>query len=156
MPRLERLSEIQRKNMLYFPCHEHASAPWSPLRQALSQSKVALVTTAGLHVRGDRPFRSGDPSYRVIPSHADANDILQSHASIGFDHTAIYRDINIAFPLDRLRELAEQGTVGRLAAQYYSFMGAQRNPQKIIEQSAPEVARRLQDEHVDVVLLTPI
>ena len=156
MPRLEQLSEIQRKNMLYFPCHEHESAPWSPLRHELSQSKVALVTTAGLHVRGDSPFRSGDPSYRIIPSHVDANDVLQSHASIGFDHTAIYRDLNIVFPMDRLQELAEQGVVGCLAAQYYSFMGAQRNPQKLIDQSGPEVARLLRDENVDVVLLTPI
>lgn len=156
MPRLEHLSEMQRKNMLYFPCFEHDTTPWAPLRRELSQSRVCLVTTAGLHVRGERPFRIGDPSYRIIPSHVQASDILQSHASIGFDHTGVYRDINVAFPIDRLRELAAEGTVGSLAAHYYSFMGAQRNPQQIVDHSGPEVARLLQEEQVDLVLLTPI
>ncbi len=82
--------------------------------------------------------------------------MVQSHASIGFDHTGIYRDINLAFPLDRLRELAEAGTIGSLAANYYSFMGAQRNPTKLIEETAPEVARLLNEEEVDAVLLVPI
>jgi D-proline reductase (dithiol) PrdB len=156
MPRLEHLSEMQRKNMLYFPCFEHDTTPWAPLRQDLSQSKISLVTTAGLHVRGDQPFRSGDPSYRIIPSHVQACDILQSHASIGFDHTGVYRDINITFPIDRFRELATEGTIGRLATCYYSFMGAQRNPQPIVDRSGPEVARLLREEQVDLVLLTPI
>jgi len=156
MPRLEQLSEIQRKNLLYFPCHEHDDTPWTPLRKPLSQSKLALVTTAGLHVRGDTPFASGDPSFRVIPASVEVRDVVQSHASIGFDHTGIYRDLNLAFPIDRLRELVADGTVGSLAAHYYAFMGAQRNPQQIIDDSAPQVAGLLKQEGVDVVLLTPI
>ena len=156
MPRLEQLSEIQRNNLLYFPCHEHDDTPWTPLGKPLSQSKLALVTTAGLHVRGDAPFASGDPSFRAIAANVEARDIVQSHASIGFDHTGIYRDLNLAFPIDRLRELAAEGAVGSLATQYYAFMGAQRNPQKMIDESAPEVAALLNQEGVDVVLLTPI
>ena len=122
----------------------------------LSQSKLTLVTSAGLHLRGDRPFRGGDTSYRVIPSSAQAADIIESHTSIGFDHSGVYRDINLAFPIDRLRELAGQGTIGSLADNYYSFMGAQRDPRKIIEESGPEVARILRSQDVDVALLVPI
>ena len=156
MPKLDQLSEIQRQSALFFPCLEHDDAPWATFKQKLSQSKLGLVTTAGLHLRGDKPFEGGDPSYRLIPSDASANDVVQSHASIGFDHTGIYRDINLAFPLDRLRELAVTGTIGSLAANYYSFMGAQRDPTKIIEETAPEVARLLKREEVDAVLLVPM
>ena len=155
MPRLEELSEALRKSALMFPCIEHDDSPFTPLRKDLSQAKLALVTSAGLHLRSDRPFGRGDPSFRVIPSSTQAKDILQSHSSIGFDHTPFYKDGNVSFPVDRLRELQEQGAIGSLSENYYSFMGAQRDPTKIIEESAPEVARRLASEGVDVVLLTP-
>ena len=156
MPRLDQLSEVQRQSALYFPCMEHDDAPWAAMAKELSQSKLTLVTSAGLHLRGDRPFRGGDASYRVIPSSSKAADIIESHTSIGFDHSGIYRDINLAFPIDRLRELAGQGTIGSLADDYYSFMGAQRDPRKIIEESGPEVARILRSQGVEVALLVPV
>ena len=159
MPKLSVLSEIQRKSMLMWPCVEHDDAPWTPMAKPLYDSKVALVTTAGLHVRGDKPFISahngGDTSFRIIPRGAGAADILQSHTSIGFDHTGIYRDINVTFPIDRLQEMVEQGKIGSLSDNYYSFMGALRDVTGIIEESGPEVARRLKAEGVEVVLLTP-
>jgi D-proline reductase (dithiol) PrdB len=159
MPRLERLSEIYRQMLASFPCVERDTAPWQPMRQELSQSKLALVTSAGLHLRGDRPFisnpKGGDTSYRVIPATATAVEMTQSHSSIGFDRTAIYQDINVTFPIDRLRELVARGVIGSLGPNNYSFMGALRDPRGIVQETGPEVARRLKDEGVDVVFLTP-
>lgn len=159
MPRLATLSEVQRRTLEFFPCLEHDTAPWVALAPALARSRVALVTTAGLHLREDRPFNRDDPggesSYRVIPSDCNPAEVVQSHFSIGFDHTGIYRDLNVTFPVDRLRELAERGVIGSVSANYYSFMGALRDPGRVIAETGPEVARRLKDEGVDVVLLTP-
>jgi D-proline reductase (dithiol) PrdB len=159
MPRLATLSAINRQSLLSFPCVESATTPWSPLQKPLSQAKISLVTSAGLHLRHDKPFigdpKGGDTSYRVIPSTAKSADVLQSHVSIGFDHTAIMRDLNVTLPIDRVRELVDKGIVGSLAENYYSFMGALRNPKPLIEVTGPEVASRLTDEGVDLVLLTP-
>jgi D-proline reductase (dithiol) PrdB len=159
MPRLETLSEINRQAMRSFPCLEPDMTPWSPLHKPLSQSKISLVTSAGLHLRDDKPFigdpKGGDTSYRIIPSTAKAADILQSHVSIGFDHTAIMRDLNVTLPMDRVRELVDKGIIGSLAENYYSFMGALRNPKPLIEATGPEVANRLKDEGVDLVFITP-
>lgn len=159
MPRLETLSELNRNVLQSFPCVESDTTPWQLLRQALSESTLALVTSAGLHLKNDTPFvtdpKQGDTSYRIIPSTAMASDIVQSHTSIGFDRTAIYQDLNVSFPMDRLRELVDKGVIGRLAPNFYSFMGALRNPRGLIEDSGPAVARRLQDEGVDAVFLTP-
>jgi len=159
MPRLERLSDIYRQMLTSFPCLERDSAPWQPMRQELRQSKLALVTSAGLHMRGDKPFisdpKGGDASYRLIPATARATEITQSHASIGFDRTAIYQDINVTFPIDRLQELVVRGVIGSLASHHYSFMGALRNPQRIVAETGPEVAQLLKNDGVDVVLLTP-
>jgi len=159
MPRLETLSEMLRQVLLSFPCLEYDTTPWTPVQQKLAHSTLALVTTAGLHLRGDAPFISdpqgGDASYRVIPVTAKASDILQSHVSIGFDHTAFYRDMNVTLPLDRMHELVQRGVLGKLAPHAYSFMGAIRNPRRLLEETGPEVAQHLQNEGVEVVLLTP-
>ena len=159
MPRLETLSEVQRRTLEFFPCLENDAAPWTAPSNSLAQSRVALVTTAGLHRRDDQPFArdaaGGEASYRVIPSDCHPADVVQSHFSIGFDHTGIYRDLNVTFPIDRLRELQERGVVGSLASNYYSFMGALRDASRVIEETGPEVARRLREEGVDVALLTP-
>ena len=155
MPRLEDLSEVARQAHLNFPAFEHDDSPFAPLRTPLSEAKLALVTTAGLHLRDDVPFASGEGTYRVIPSGAEARDIIQSHTSIGFDRTAIYRDLNVSFPVDRLRELVDRGVVGRLSDCFYSFMGAQRSPTVIEGETGPEVGRLLLDEGVEAVLLTP-
>ena len=160
MPRLATLSEVQRRMLQMFPCMEHDDSPWTPMRKPLSESRVALVTSAGLHLRDDKPFitdhqRGGDHSYRVLPRRTPASDIIQSHVSIGFDHTGIYRDINVTYPIDRLEELQEQGVIGSLADDYYSFMGALRDAAKVYSETGPEVARKMQDDGVEVVLLTP-
>ena len=159
MPRLEVLSEVQRRMLEFFPCMEFDDTPWTPLSKPLSESRAAIVTTAGLHLRGDQPFNrdhpGGESTYRIIPADADPADIVQSHFSIGFDRTAIYRDLNVTFPVDRLRELAAQGSIGGIAPNHCSFMGALRDCTAIAERTGPEAAQRLRDEGVDLALLTP-
>lgn len=159
MPRLEILSAVQRRMLEFFPCMEFDDTPWTPLGKPLAQCRVAVVTTAGLHLRDDKPFNrdqpGGESTYRVIPADTEPADIVQSHFSIGFDRTAIYRDINITFPIERMRELAARGVIGGPAPNHYSFMGALRDCAVIAEQTGPEVARRLQAEGVDLVFLTP-
>jgi len=155
MPRLDRLPQINRNTLITFPAQVNDTAPFAPLVKPLAECRVAIVTTAGLHQRADRPFGPGDPSYRVIPSDTPTADVLQSHTSIGFDRVPLMRDINISFPIDRLRELVARGEVGALAPNCYSFMGAQREVTRIVSDSGPAVGRRLRDEGVDAVLVTP-
>ena len=155
MPRLQDLTEVARQSQINLPAFEHDDAPFAPLTKPLSESKLAMVTTAGLHVQGDKPFSNGDQSYRVIPSSTPGSKIIQSHTSIGFDRTAFMRDINISFPIDRLRELVDQGKLGSLAENFYSFMGANRDPKEMEKETAPELGKRMLAEGVDAVFLTP-
>ena len=155
MPRIEDLSEIQRQTLLNFPCFEYNDAPFVRLDKPLRQVRLALVTTAGMHLREDKSFTAGDQSYRVIRSDASASDIIQSHNSIGFDRTAVYRDLNVTFPIDRLRELVEWGVIESTTATYYSFMGAQTKPNRILEETGPEAARLLLKDGADAAILTP-
>lgn len=155
MPRLDHLPEISRNSLLTLPVPQNETAPFTPLRRPLADCRLAVVTTAGLHLRGDRPFRGADPSYRVIPATSRTDEVVQSHASIGFDRVPVIRDLNVTLPLDRLRELVARREVGRFGPNCYSFMGAQRDWSRIEQETGVEVAARLADEGVDVVLLTP-
>jgi len=129
--------------------------PCAPLRKPLNESRVAIVTTAGLHLPSQPPFdndvRGGDTSYRVIPNDADVSTLLEAHRSETFDHAAVQADPNLAFPLDRLREMGLPP-----APRHLSFMGSISAPGRLIAESAPEAAQLLVDDAVDVALLVPI
>jgi D-proline reductase (dithiol) PrdB len=118
----------------------------------LNQRRVAIVSTAGLHRRDDRPFTL-DPGdyYRVIPGDIQANDLVMSHVSTNFDRTGFQQDWNVVFPLDRLRELAREGVIGSVADFHYSFMGVH-DPMSV-ETEARAVARLLKKDRADGVLL---
>ena len=155
MPRLDRLPEASRKAVLALPVQAHATAPFVRPPRPLAGCRLAIVTAAGLHRRGDRPFTPGEQGYRVIPASTPPADILQSHTSIGFDRTAILRDLNVTFPIERLHELVGDRVIGGLAPNHYSFMGALRDVAKLEGESGPEVARRLREDGAEAVLLTP-
>ncbi len=155
MPRLEGLSDLSRNSILALPVDLNESAPFTPLTKPLRDCTIALVTSAGIHAREDKPFRKFDPSYRVIPRQADLSNLIGTHTSIGFDRVPMQRDLNVVFPLDRLRELSERGVIGAMSDHCYSFMGAQRDLSVVKEETGPEVAKQLLTEGIDAVVLTP-
>jgi len=155
MPRLDRLPQINRNNLLMLPVQVNDAAPFTRPARPLAACRLTIVTTAGLHRRGDRPFGPGEQTFRVIPADTPVTDIVQSHTSLGFDRVPIMRDINISFPVDRLRELVARGDLGGVASNHYSFMGAQRELTRIERETGFEVGRRLREEGVDAALITP-
>ncbi len=120
----------------------------------LAERRVVLISTAGLHKRGDRPFQPGDGSYRVIPAEAPAADLVMSHISVNFDRTGFQQDHNVVFPIDRLRELVADGTIGSMASVHYSFMGA--FPPEAAQPHAKHLAGLLKADKVDAALLVPV
>jgi D-proline reductase (dithiol) PrdB len=115
--------------------------------------RVAIISTAGLQRRGDRPFGLGAGDYRVIPLEA-AGDVVISHISTNFDRTGFQQDTNIMFPIDRLKEMAEAGSIGSVADYHYSFMGA--SDPADMEEAADQIAGLLKQDQVDAILLVPV
>lgn len=120
----------------------------------LAGSTVAIVTTAGLHRAEEERFGLLDPGYRVLPG--DDADLRMSHNSQNFDRTGVMLDRNVAYPVDRLAEMAAEGTIGAVAPSHVSFMGAQDDLSTILLDTGPAAARFLLDQGTDVVLLTPV
>lgn len=138
---------------------EAVAVPWAPLRTPLPQASVALVTTAGVHLASDPPFDMddplGDPSFRVIPADVPRASITITHRY--YDHAAADRDLNVVLPVDRLRELVEEGRIGAVAPRMYGFMGHVdgRHLATLMERTALDVAARLVADQADAVFLTP-
>ena len=114
MVRLNTLPHADRAHLQAKPLPEVGKTAWQPSR-ALSESRVALLTTSGIGLRSDQRFELRDTTYRVIPGEVEAKDLVMSHASVNFDRTAFQLDLNVAFPIDRLRELEAGGEIGSLA-----------------------------------------
>ncbi|HVC52632.1 MAG TPA: glycine/sarcosine/betaine reductase selenoprotein B family protein [Stellaceae bacterium] len=151
--RLEKLPAETAKRLSELPCPDFKTTPWVA-GKPLAERRVAIVSSAGLTVRGDRVFRGRDADYRAIPSTTQANELLCSHISINFDRNGFQEDWNVVFPLDRLNELAAERAIGSVAAAHYSFMGAT-DPVEMVD-GAREVAGKLKADNVDAVLLTSV
>src|SRR6202521_4572867 len=149
MTRLTDLLPAQAQRLAELQCPDFATRPWVT-GPALSQRRVAIVSSAGLVVRGENPFRGRDPDYRAIPADTKPEELLISHISINFDRTGFQEDWNVAFPLDRLKELAPDGVIGSVARTHYSFMGAT-DPVEM-ESHARELAGRLKQDQVAAVI----
>ena len=136
--------------------------PWTPLRKPLADCTVALISSAGMALTGDRPFDQdgerrnpwwGDPTYRVLPAATVTGDTRLYHLHI--DPAPASEDMNCLFPIERLNELAVAGEIGQAALRHYSIMGYILDPEQLLCETTPAIIRHLREDAVDVVLLAP-
>jgi D-proline reductase (dithiol) PrdB len=129
--------------------------PWTPFTKRLGESRVAVVTTGGFHLPDQPGFDCdrGDPSFREIPADTDLGRLAITHTH--YDTRDARRDPNILLPLDRLRELVEEGAIRSLAPTHYSLMGFIPQIATLVEVTAPAIAAGLRREEVDALVLTP-
>ena len=155
MVRLTDLPDYEREHLLSKVQPPLGPQVWTNQKKPLSQMRVALITTAGLHFRDEEAFGFADATFRPIAGEENANNLIMSHSSANFDRSGFADDVNLVFPIDRIKELERAGTIGSVAGVHYSFMGAGLEPTKY-EQSADQVAHLLKQDQVDAVLLTPV
>ncbi len=154
MVRLDDVSPEEKKLLLSLPCPTFETSPWVS-GPPLKERRLAVITTAGLHTRNDRPFQM-DPNdfYRVIPGNAEANDLVMSHLAASFDRSGFQRDWNVVFPLDRLREMEQEGEIGSLADFHYSVSSVHKPEEFQI--CCQEIAGLLKKDNVNAALLLPV
>ncbi|MFT7578223.1 MAG: D-proline reductase (dithiol) PrdB, partial [Alphaproteobacteria bacterium] len=153
MVRLTDYDDISQDYYTSMEMPHFASTPWVTPKP-IAEARVAIISTAGLQRRGDRPFSVNSADYRLLPSDTPAADLEISHISTNFDRSGFQQDHNVALPIDRLNEFAAEGKIGSVASIHYSFMGAT-HPDKL-ERAASQLAGLLKQDQVDAVLLVPI
>jgi D-proline reductase (dithiol) PrdB len=136
--------------------------PWTPLANPLSQTTLALVTSAGISLKTDPPFDMerekreaiwGDRSYRAIPRGTTEKDIEVNHLHINTSY--IKRDINVILPLARMAEFEREKIIGRLAPTAYSFYGFQWQNTDFLKEAIEPISKKMEHEGVEAVLMTP-
>lgn len=150
----------------------YADGPFTPLRKPLAACRVTLLTSSGHFVEGDDPepfgvkdmsqdeamariddFLKVEPVLSVIPTDTPVEKLRVRHG--GYDIRSAQADPNVAFPLERLRELAQEGRIGVLAANAYSFVGACAQT-LLLKHAGPKWVEQLRAQEIDAVVLVPV
>ena len=114
--------------------------------------RVSIVSTAAISKRNDKPFSWLANNHRVIEKRD--LDLVMTHVAVEYDRTAWQQDLNTILPIKRLEEMADQGEIGSVSNEHYSFIGSS-DPMKM-KKSAQEVADRMKKDAVDTVFLVPV
>ncbi len=99
------------------------------------------------------PWR-GDPSWRALPLEATEADVDIYHLHI--DAEPARQDLDVVLPMRRLEDLARDGVIGTASPRHFSIMGYILDATELTQVTAPELARALIDDQVDLVLLVPV
>jgi D-proline reductase (dithiol) PrdB len=138
-----------------FPGEEHAV--WTAFARRLADSRIALLTSAGIHLRSQPAFdldaerarpEWGDPSWRAIPADTNPQDLAVSHLHI--NDADLLADPEIALPMRGLAELVST------VHSHVGLMGYQdRDLRDWRERTAPEIVAHLREEEADGLILAP-
>ncbi len=136
---------------------ENTSMPEAFLQKPLEQCKVALVSTAGVHLKSDEPFEvdnpAGDPSFRIIPSDVSEQELTVTH--IYFDTKFAKTDPSIVFPLQQLKEAAADGKIGSVSSINIGLNGGILDTAIAEKDFIPKVVELFHNEGIDAALLVP-
>ncbi len=153
MARPEDIPQPTRDAVLNLPCPSFDTTPFNA-GPPLSRRRVAILSSAALIKRGDPPFAFGSGEVRFVAATTAPGDLLISHVSINFDRAGWQRDVNVVFPIDRLRDLAALGEIGGVADTHYTVMGS--TDPAAMEDAVDQIEGQLRQERIDSVLLSPV
>ena len=137
--------------------HKDDPVPLAPLAKPLAECRLAFVSTAGVQPKGTLPFDTvhpvGDYSFRRVPSAARVDE-LEIH-QLKYPTAGANRDLNVIFPIERLRELAAEGVIGGLTEHFVSFIGYNMDPERLERTLAEDIATAVSEEGADILLAAP-
>lgn len=131
--------------------YEVSDPAWTSPKPS-NERRIAIVSTAAVSKRGEKPFSWLARDYRSIGN--NDKDLVMTHVAAEYDRTAWQQDLNTIIPIDRLQEMASDGEIGAVADNHYAFMGAA-DPRDM-EKYAIEVAGKMRQDAVDTVFLVPV
>ncbi len=133
----------------------HETPPWAPISKPLNECKVTLIGSGGVYLAGQQAFHTkDDTSIRSIASNSPTSQLRTAH--FAYDQTDARVDPNCVFPLDRLNELAADGTIGAVTPTAAAFMGGIYSTRRLGEDTVPALLEHCKAEEPDLVLLVPV
>ena len=131
--------------------------PLAKLSKPLSESRICFVSTSGVQPSNTLPFDTvhpvGDYSFRRVPSDSKPSD-LEIH-QLKYPTFGARKDLNVIFPIERLQELADEGVIGGLTKNFYTFIGYNMDPERLQKTLATDLAEAIAEEKPDAVIAAP-
>ena len=132
--------------------------PLAEVRKPLSEARLALISSCGVHARSDRPLDVchpfGDFRFRRVPSRLRHQDLIIHQLKYPHDDADV--DINVIFPIERLQELTSEGVLGGLTENFFSFIGYNMDPGRFERTVTRDIAEAVVvEEGADAALLVP-
>ncbi len=126
----------------------------TPLRKPVAESTIGLFASCGAQLPEDPPLgETEDISFRLIPRDTPMSRLVVAH------QTKVRKwaveDLNVAFPLERMRELESEGVFRRLAHTAVSMVGSIQRYTELVEQTVPAIKQIYDSQGVDLVFLFP-
>ena len=136
---------------------KHELVPLAPLRKPLSECRVAFISTSGVQPKNSMPFDTvhpvGDYTFRRVPSSSRVDD-LEIH-QLKYPTVGAHRDLNVIFPIERLRELVDEGVIGAVTDNFFTFIGYNMDPERLERTLAEDIADAVSAEGADIALAAP-
>jgi len=137
---------------------QYSEVPFTPLGKPLSESRIGLVTTAAplKEDAGDQgpgaAYNAAAKFYQVYTGATDEDRFLGiSH--LGYDRKyTTAEDINAYFPLQALRDAAEQGRIAKVSPRFYGTP-TNRSQVTTIEQDCADLMRLAGEDEIDAALI---
>jgi hypothetical protein len=137
---------------------------WAPFAKRLHESRIALLTSAGLYLHRTQPSFDvereranpewGDPTWRSIPAVVERADLAVAHLHINDED--LLADPEIALPARLLDQLAAERVIASATPEHISVMGYQeRSLEGWRDKTVHELVARLQDQAADGLILAP-
>jgi hypothetical protein len=144
----------------------YASVPFTPLKKALADSRVALITTSAPYKEGagdqgaGAKYNAAAKFYKVYTASTDQTytsdedkDRFLGISHLGYDRNyTTAEDINTYFPLEAMRSAREQGRIGEISPRFYGTP-TNRSQVTTIEQDCAELLGLLREDDVDVAVI---
>ena len=118
MVRLKDLPDYEQEHLMNKLLPPLGPLPWIKPKKNLNEMKIAILTTAGLNYRNEDNFNFTDASFRAIPIETESKNLLMTHSSVNFDRSGFQEDLNVVFPIERFKELVDEGFIGSIAVSY--------------------------------------
>lgn len=152
---------IPRTRELYSPLppyrwtdNRHLAVPWTPLTKPLQNSRVSLIASGGVHLDTQTPFHfKDDTSIRLIPTDTATGRLRIAH--FGYPTADAQDDPNCVFPIDPVREMVADGTLGGLAPEAITFMGGIYSQRRVTEELIPAIVEKVKQQNVDLCYIVP-
>lgn len=169
---VDHVYEWQRRGYSGRGTWNYDEGPFAPLNKPISRARLGLIASSGHFVKGDDPqplgvqdmtqeeatariqeFLKEAPTLSSVPFATPREDLRVRHG--GYDIRGAQADPNVVLPLERLRGLQEEGLIGELAPNAYSFVGACAQT-RLLNETGPEWVGLFQQEQIEAAILVPV